>query len=427
GYWRIDSTSADVLECLEPSACVGGNFTFSSSSSATASRRRLATMYEGDAYCAEGYEGLKCAVCSSNYYAVGYVCSQCDAGNRASKIISIVLLGAAIVIFVLLVLRGQAIKDSTTDGGENGADAMAALGGGGAGGGGRGCIASTAQAVRQKADTLVVKFKILVTHYQMVVQLPAVLDVAFPETFTRFAEAFNVLNFDFWGILSQGCFFDPNFYKQLVSVTFMPVGIILLLFCNYWYRRHRYGGASRVRTMWDKTVSAVLLVTFFFYTAVSTTVLRTFNCEQFDDGGKYLQADFDISCESKRYKAFATFAGVMVLVFPLGVPLLYAGLLYKDRKRLSPPHVSQAAALAARRDDSTLRYTSFLWETYRPRAYLYEVWECVRKLLMTGLLVYFKQGTSTQVVIAILITLVAMRVFNAARPYKRKDENSLAE
>lgn len=29
--------------------------------------------------------------------------------------------------------------------------------------------------------------------------------------------------------------------------------------------------------------------------------------------------------------------------------------------------------------------------------YYYEVWECVRKLFLTGLLVYFEEGTSTQV------------------------------
>lgn len=39
----------------------------------------------------------------------------------------------------------------------------------------------------------------------------------------------------------------------------------------------------------------------------------------------------------------------------------------------------------------------FLWGTYRPSVYWYECWECVRKLLLTGLLVYFKEGTPTQV------------------------------
>lgn len=39
----------------------------------------------------------------------------------------------------------------------------------------------------------------------------------------------------------------------------------------------------------------------------------------------------------------------------------------------------------------------FLWGTYRPSVYFYEVWECVRKLFLTGLLVYFAEGTATQV------------------------------
>ncbi|CAN0356657.1 unnamed protein product, partial [Discosporangium mesarthrocarpum] len=57
----------------------------------------------------------------------------------------------------------------------------------------------------------------------------------------------------------------------------------------------------------------------------------------------------------------------------------------------------------------------------------YEVLECVRKLLLTGLLVYFRAGTSSQVVIAMMITLLGLRVLSAFQPYKNGDENTLAE
>lgn len=49
----------------------------------------------------------------------------------------------------------------------------------------------------------------------------------------------------------------------------------------------------------------------------------------------------------------------------------------------------------------------FLWQTYRPNVYYYEVWECIRKLFLTGLLVYFKEGTSSQVRVCAGLTSLA--------------------
>jgi hypothetical protein len=47
---------------------------------------------------------------------------------------------------------------------------------------------------------------------------------------------------------------------------------------------------------------------------------------------------------------------------------------------------------------------------YRPGAYLFEVWLTLYKLLLSGLLVYFKPGTASQAVVALLITLLALWV-----------------
>lgn len=47
--------------------------------------------------------------------------------------------------------------------------------------------------------------------------------------FIRYADKLSVISLDFWGILNQGCFFTPDFLKQLVFTTVLPLGVVLML------------------------------------------------------------------------------------------------------------------------------------------------------------------------------------------------------
>ncbi|CAN0027825.1 unnamed protein product, partial [Choristocarpus tenellus] len=121
------------------------------------------------------------------------------------------------------------------------------------------------------------------------------------------------------------------------------------------------------------------------------------------------------------------YAGVNLIVFPIGVPVVFLMLLYNDRQSLNSDPTNPARAMEYRDTYPEVQKTRFLWATYRPNVFWYEVWETIRKLLLTGLLIYFREGTSTQVVIAMMITLLGLRVLAAWKPYKQTDENMLAE
>lgn len=43
----------------------------------------------------------------------------------------------------------------------------------------------------------------------------------------------SVISLDFWGLLSQSCWFQPDFLKQLVFTTLLPLGIVVVLLANY--------------------------------------------------------------------------------------------------------------------------------------------------------------------------------------------------
>lgn len=74
----------------------------------------------------------------------------------------------------------------------------------------------------------------------------------------------------------------------------------------------------------------------------STKLFHFFKCHEFpvpssDGGGSqhYLYKDYSVDCNGDRYASFAAFAGCMVLVYPVGIPLLYASLLHRARHTLT--------------------------------------------------------------------------------------------
>ena len=70
-----------------------------------------------------------------------------------------------------------------------------------------------------------------------------------------------------------------------------------------------------------------LVGTFLCLVSTSQSLFEFFQCKEFPeaDGGteSFLQRDMSVDCNGDRYKKFAVYAGLMVLVYPVGIPLMY--------------------------------------------------------------------------------------------------------
>ena len=56
-----------------------------------------------------------------------------------------------------------------------------------------------------------------------------------------------------------------------------------------------------------------------------------------------------------------------------------------------------------------------LYKNYQPQTYDFEVFETLRKLMLTGDLAFLKTGTGAQICMAMLMCLAAMRVYAAKK------------
>ena len=140
-------------------------------------------------------------------------------------------------------------------------------------------------------------------------------------------------------------------------------------------------------------------------------------CEQFSieenaDGTPratrdYLYADAAVECGTDEHASFIQIAFGLIVLWPVGVPALFATLL-----RVASPEAKTATPL--------WRATSFLHGEYRPEYRWWEVLELLRKLTLTGFLFLVPQRLSTmRMIVAILVSVSHAVLLPAAQPYKQ--------
>eukprot|EP00966_Prymnesium_polylepis_P217902 5042788-Prymnesium_polylepis.1 len=146
----------------------------------------------------------------------------------------------------------------------------------------------------------------------------------------------------------------------------------LFLHCIATNRDSHQGIRSGVLAGLQKAVPLTLGLTFLLVPSVSTRVFRSFGDHEMR---RYLFADLSLSCDSEEYDATRTTSLAMLVVWPVGTPLLYSALLWVSHSALragtsTPLRMSRATALF-----SPMISVEALW---------WEPVEMCRKLVLCG-------------------------------------------
>jgi hypothetical protein len=154
-----------------------------------------------------------------------------------------------------------------------------------------------------------------------------------------------------------------------------------------------------------------------------------------------MTADYNVSCSSAKYRFGFIWACVMVAVYPLGCPLFYFWLLFRVRHEIqtrgeekleSEMELSQqrgdeeascdsSIALAVtekvRTKQEVLRSLRFLYESYEPRYWWWEIVETSQRLVLTGVLVLISQGSAVQIIVGAVLTLLFLHLYAKYEPF----------
>ena len=191
-------------------------------------------------------------------------------------------------------------------------------------------------------DKMLIKAKIMMTYYQLACSMDSNVAITMPPIFTAISADISsltdvdVISSVAWpcgdtaSILSPiGLFGGSNtssrfhYGHKLFITTIGPLGISLAIFLITVVASCFSTDPATIRS---RGMSAFLLVCHFVFPNCCSTVMWTFKCDtDFDDPAPvdgYMAQDYSISCDSTLYRHMQIFAAIMILIYPIGVPLL---------------------------------------------------------------------------------------------------------
>ncbi|CAM9743167.1 unnamed protein product [Phaeothamnion confervicola] len=462
GYWRANLTLMEGRACLFPDACPGG-----------------AAERSTDEYCAEGYKGPYCAVCASGYSSsVGYTCTKCDGKAVAAAAFLVAFVAAALLGAVTYTISdlhadgggggGSAAGVGFTAPNQHHHPAAAAV-----------FTTKTAAIWGKLQRLPLNKLRTAVVVLQIVTSYVAVTGARYPKIYQNFLAFAGVITLNLNLVVSFGCVLPFDFYQYLLLVTLAPLAVIGLLGLSLALARHRslwrwrrrpaavavrpapagddteglpplhrailasmaeasgagktgeavgdaaapasaFAAAAAQQSRWDRAMYRHALVfmvfTFLVYTTSSTVVFQAFACDRLEEvDTAYLRVDYSIKCYTPEHNFYMAYAAVMALIYPIGIPAVYAFMLWRGRRTLA------AAAAAARANsetapaaaavalaDPSVRTTRFLWQPYKREVFWWELAECGRRVCLTGVLVFILPGTIGQAEWACLFAVASL-------------------
>jgi hypothetical protein len=277
---------------------------------------------------------------------------------------------------------------------------------------------------------------------QITNQVKFVYDIPFPVNFSKLISSLGFVNLDILTMVGMGCVAPFTFYGKLFVMTITPVVLSICMLLVY-----KSSSSADVK---NKCIAFFLKMTYLVFPGVSTVVLQTFPCMAFDTKDSFLKADFSIDCNAAERPAVVAYAIFMVVLYPIGITAMYAALLWKQRKAICPIEgewrgflgmkdvfppklrtMDEEDKITEQRkldipNNPELKSIQFLFKEYEPYYWWYEIFECVRRLMLTGGSVMFMEGSATQVVCGMLMALLAIHVASMCQPFIEDDDDVLA-
>jgi len=377
GYFRFSAMSTEVYQCHHYWNCKGGKIRSNSTAI--------------DSLCRKGSRGPLCSICADNYYMSDYSgCQSCGIGNA--------WLGPLVFVVILLLCAAVAfcyqekLKDLYNR------------------------FEHKLMELSQKATIAFVTMQILIilntTH-------KSVGGKEVPSPYLDFLALTGFTTLDVVSLVPFDCMYETSFdhFHALLLESLVPLVLLVVALMYTSARKLRSAALPS-----HKVLSAWLSMLFLVLPVISRRVCQSFRCEEYHvqngESVRYLSADSGIDCASARYDWMTLLAACMVIIYPIGAPLLLFVLLFKYRARLNPPNKDEHEVIEARKEDPVLAsepVTAFSM-LYRPRFWAFEIYNMIRRLLLTCAVLMCDDLAQTTVFVTV-VAIVTLVIEQETKPY----------
>lgn len=417
GYWRANVNSTEVLRCPRYTYC---------------SSARIDDLDVQDTphqYCSKHHRGVFCMECDEGYSLGLDGCERCLEENGTAATVLLMLTPPLAVLVLYLYAMGHARLLHVLCCCKPRKPAALRRVYGFA----RETTGKEVFAVHSVKDLVLVfatKIRIFLGFLQVLVSFQRTFQRNSPISFGLFSllSIFSSMSpATILTALQLECYYDFNHYSRMLFATLYPIVVTAFV-----YLACRMTSWSLDKTRQDKLsssfISTTLLELFLVYPSVSQTLFETFMCESFADADtqsniseSVLRSDYrtvcDLSLDPTRL-GYLVVSAFMIAVYPVGVVVFYSYYLWRNvgLVKKENPTVHERASLSR---------IEFLIYPYKEEYYWFEVYELVRKLMLTSVVgfVYSQESSSSwfsmSAVVTLNLCLVCIVFLLLLSPYKR--------
>ena len=281
------------LRCTRDNACAGGL----------------------NSTCNEGYTGLLCSQCDRTHYLRMNSCEKCP--TKAMAALQVVIIIVVFVLVIIAIIWGDSKRAGQTE--------------------------------RTWADVILSVFKIVISFYQVMMGVFSALSrVKWPASIVvmtrwlRFVEA-NLFELGALSCLDPRLRFDA--LQQFVLAVCLDVGVVCLLLLYLGiriiliHRKKDLSTAEKKNALSATRKSCYRNIFLFLFTTYPPTCVRIVQVvpsacirlcfsESETRCSSLLLSDLSVNCSSPRYNKYWPFS-LVLLLYPVGFPVLILGLLWK--------------------------------------------------------------------------------------------------
>jgi len=280
---------------------------------------------------------------------------------------------------------------------------------------------------------LLTKLKLGLVFAQVVAALERTYGIDLPDSWTHWTKIFRVLGEVDWlnWVVPSSCIVGSGMKEALLLRSLVPLIVIVgipLTFAFVSVAR-RSMGIERARTPGAAVCAgllqglpASLVLAFCFTPSLSADIFRAWYCVGFDYDGteehSFLYDEPSIRCNGHaEHNEVLAVAWVLVLLWPIGIVLLYGGLLASVRR-----------VIIEDLDKTPLFYaTSFLHRDFKRGMFWWEIIALIQRTVLTGwLLLIDTDHHFIRLVIAILVVITFLIMLLVSSPYKKRLDHAMA-
>ena len=173
-------------------------------------------------------------------------------------------------------------------------------------------------------------------------------------------------------------------------------------------------------------VPFALEISFLLVTTVSKGIFDTWDCSEYEldsatgEVRTFLNADLQIICSGndhpEEYNKIRYIAYFFLALWPIGMPIIYALVLFPIR-----------AQLRQKQSSRWVRATEFLHQDFKPNFFWWDIVTLTQRLVLSGFVLLIPiEADSWRIFLGVLWAIGYLSCIQYVQPYKNNDLNQLA-